>query len=193
MAQGVQAEVTQVLSRVSSGDRSAVDQLMPLVYETLRSLAGGYLRREKPGHTLQATELVHEAFLKLVRQDQVDWKGRTHFFAVGAVTMRRILVDHARAKQRKKRGGTLLPVVINEEQLSVSIQNHDDILAVDQALAKLAEIDARQARIVELRFFGGLTGEEIAEALGVSRRTVQQEWRIARAWLRARLSVQREQ
>ena len=191
MAVGVQAEVTQVLNQVSGGDRSAADRLMPLVYDTFRSLALNYMSREKPGHTLQATDLVHEAFLKLVDQNRVDWKGRTHFFAVGAVTMRRILVDHARTKGRKKRGGNL-PRVIESQELSVSIQSYEDMLALDDVLSELAQLHARQAQVVELRFFGGLTGKEIAEVLGVSRQTVQDEWRVARAWLRARLSGARE-
>ena len=192
MAAGVQAEVTHVLNQVSGGDRSAADRLMPLVYDTFRSLADRYMSRETPGHTMQPTDLVHEAFLKLVDQTRVDWKGRTHFFAVGAVTMRRILVNHAKAKGRQKRGGNL-PSVIQSEELAISIQSYEDILAIDQVLEELAQRNARHAQIVELRFFGGLGGDEIAEALGVSRRTVTEQWRIARAWLRARLSGKKEQ
>ena len=181
------SEITQVLSSISQGDRSAVERLMPLVYDEFRALASNYLRRESPGHTLQPTALVNEAFLKLVDQKNVDWQGKSHFFAIGAQAMRRILVDHARSKHREKRGGDRQKISLNEE-ITLSPQRDEDLMAVDEALEKLADLDARQAKIVELRFFGGLTVQEVAEVLGVSKRTVEAEWTMVKAWLRRELS-----
>lgn len=181
------SEVTQVLRRISKGEREAVEQLVPMIYDEFRALAGSYLRRESPGHTLQPTALVNEAFLKLVDQKNVDWQGRSHFFAVGAQAMRRILVDHARGKSREKRGGDRQKISLNEE-ITLSPQRDEDLLAVDEALVKLSKIDPRQARIVELRFFGGMTVQEVAEVLGVSKRTVEAEWTMVRAWLRRELT-----
>ena len=145
------------------------------------------LRQEVPGHTLQPTALVNEAYLKLVDQTRVDWQGRTHFFAVGAKMMRRILVDHARKKKRLKRGGGIHRVSLGEE-VQVSKSNDEDVLAIEEALEKLAKQDPRQAQIVELRFYGGLTVEEVAQVLHVSKRTVESEWTILKAWLRRELS-----
>ena len=181
------SKTTEFLRELSAGDSSAADRLMPLVYTELREIAQGCLRRERPGHTLQPTALVHEVFLKLVDQTGVDYRGRTHFLAVSAQAMRRILVDHARARARDKRGGGR-PRIELDESLTVSARRDEDLLALDEALEKLAQLDPRQAKIVELRFFGGLTVEDVAEALGVSKRTIESEWTMVRAWLRRELS-----
>ena len=159
------SEITQILQSISKGDRGAVHRLMPLVYDELRSVAGSLMRSERRDHTFQPTELVNEAFLRLADTAQVDWKGRSHFFAIGARLMRRILVDHARAKLRKKRGWRPRRVELRET-LVVSTNRLEDVLALDEALEKLARFDDRQARIVELRFFAGLTVKEVAEVLG---------------------------
>jgi RNA polymerase sigma factor (TIGR02999 family) len=182
------SEITQILQAAKAGDSSAVNKLMPLVYDELRSLAGRFMSRERPGHTLQPTELVNEAFLRLVDQTRVDWQGRTHFFAVGARVMRRILVDHARSKLRKKRGERPQRVELTEK-LTLTTDSLEDVLALDEALEKLNKVDPRQARIVEMRFFGGLTVSEVAEVLNVSKRTVEGEWTMVRAWLRRELSA----
>ncbi len=179
---------TEVLEAVTSGREHAADRLMPMLYDEFRRLAANYLQQETPGHTLRPTALVNEAYLKLINQDRVDWKGRTHFFAVGAQAMRRILVDHARSKHRLKRGGGRRKVSL-EEDLTLSPERDEDLLALDEALEKLARIDTRQARIVELRFFGGLTVAEVAQVIGVSERTVRNEWSMVRAWLRRELSA----
>ncbi|MGI9515437.1 MAG: sigma-70 family RNA polymerase sigma factor [Pirellulaceae bacterium] len=156
------------------------------VYDELRRLAASYLNYERPGHTLRPTGLVHEAYLKLAGQN-AEIAGRTHFFALAAQAMRRILVDHARTRNRVKRGGGLNRISF-DDALVVNLENEGDLLAVDEALSRLAELDPRQAQIVEMRFFGGMTVEEVAEALGLSRRTVEREWTMARAWLRQQLS-----
>ncbi|MDP6466783.1 MAG: sigma-70 family RNA polymerase sigma factor [Pirellulaceae bacterium] len=179
--------IAEILSNAAPGQPPDAEHLIPLVYDDLRDLAANYLRHETPGHTLQPTALVNEAFLKLVDQTRVNWQGRTHFFAVGAKVMRRILVDHARAKQRQKRGGDRQRIGLRDD-LRISTQRDEDLLAVDEAIAKLAECDLRQAKIVEMRFFGGLTVSEVAEVLGVSKRTVEAEWTMIRAWLRRELS-----
>lgn len=179
-------QLTQVLQQLSEGNHEAVDRLMPLVYDELRELAAQYMQREAKGHTLRSTALVNEAYVKLCGAD-TDWRGRTHFFAASAQAMRRILVDHARGKARIKRGGGLERVEFDEDLLGKE-QNSEDLLALDEALEKLAAVDQRQARIVELRFFGGLTTSEVAEALGISKRTVELEWKMIRAWLRRELS-----
>jgi RNA polymerase sigma factor (TIGR02999 family) len=178
---------TELVCAVRDGDRAAADELMPEVYNELRSLAASYLARETVNHTLQATALVNEAYLKMVDQTRVDWQGRTHFFAVAAQSMRRILVDHARTRRRKKRGGDRRRIVL-DDHLQLSVQRDDDVLALDEALHVLAQRDERQARIVELRFFGGLTVEEVALVLGVSKRTVEAEWTMIKAWLRRELA-----
>jgi RNA polymerase sigma factor (TIGR02999 family) len=180
-------DTSNLLARVSEGDKAAADKLIELLYDEFRHMAAAYLRREPEGITLQPTALVHEAFLKLVDQKRVDWKGRTHFLAVGAQAMRRILVDQARKRKRAKRGFGRRRVVLNE-QLALSTHNDRHLLAVDEALAELATIDPRQAEIVELRFFGGMTLAEVAAYLGVSKGTVDREWRMTRAWLRRELS-----
>ncbi len=182
------ADTTVLLTQASAGDSGAAETLMTVVYDEFRRIAAGQLRRESSGHTLQPTALVHEAYLKLIDQNRVNWQGRTHFLAVGAETMRRILVDHARRRDRTKRGGGRIRVQM-DENLNVSTQRDEDVLAMDEALVKLAELDPRQARIVELRFFAGMTTEEVAECLGISRATVDRQWRSARAWLRMQLST----
>jgi len=174
-------EVTQLLIDWSNGDQAALDQLIPLVYDELRRLARSYMRRERPGHTLQTSALMHEAYLRLVDQRNVQWQNRAHFFGVAAQLMRRILVDHARSRSRAKRGGKA-QIVSLAEPSTISAEL-SEVIAVDQALNGLAELDARKSRIVEMKFFGGLTNEEIAEVLSVTTRTVEREWRKAKAWL----------
>jgi RNA polymerase sigma factor (TIGR02999 family) len=175
-------DVTQVLEDLRKGDKRAADKLLPLVYDEFRALARHYLAQERMNHTLQPTALVHEAYMKLVDQTRVDWQGKSHFFAVAAQAMRRILVDHSLSRQRDKRGGGRARVVL-DEAVALSPQKDEDVLALDEALERLAALDARQARVVELRFFGGLSVEEVAQALGVSKRTVEGDWTFARAWL----------
>jgi RNA polymerase sigma-70 factor (ECF subfamily) len=181
MASG-SADVTALLTQLSKGDQSVVPKLMPVVYDELRRLAAGYLRQERPDHTLQPTALVNEAYLRLVEQRHTKWKNRAHFFGVAAQLMRRILVDHARGHLRKKRGGEQQKVAF-DEAVVFSQNRSAEVVAVDEALGRLAKFDPRQNRIVELRFFGGLTTEETAEVLGVSTRTVEREWTLAKAWL----------
>ena len=176
-------EVTQVLVDWNKGDQNAPDRLMPLVYEELRKLARNYLQRERSDHTLQATGLVHEAYLRLVDQDSMSWQNRAHFFAVAAQVMRRILVDHARSHRAEKRGGDREKIAF-DEALAPSDEKAVDLIALDDALQDLGRFDPRQSRIVELRFFGGLTNEEIGEVLEISPRTIKREWRLAKAWLR---------
>lgn len=182
-----QGDVTQLLSAVSAGDRGAVSELLPIVYDELKRRASAMMRREREGHTLQPTALVHEAFLELVHQDRVDWQGRAHFFAVASHLMRRILVDHARSRLREKRGGKAERISL-DEGLGLSVERDADVLALDEALKKLAEVDAQQAELVSMRFFGGLSVEECAAVLGVSKRTVEAEWTMIKAWLRRELS-----
>lgn len=175
--------VTDLLHDWSRGDRGALDSLMPAIYDELRRQAARYLRQERPGHTLQTTALIHEAYLRLVDQKNVQWQNRTHFFAIAAQLMRRILVDHARQRQAAKRGGDALRVTLNES-MALSEEPDVNLVALDEALNRLAEIDPQQARVVELRFFSGLSIEETAEALGISPRTVKRDWNVAKAWLR---------
>jgi RNA polymerase sigma factor (TIGR02999 family) len=179
-------EVTLLLSALTRGDDGAATKLIPVVYDELRRLAGSYMRRERVDHTLQATALVHEAYLKLVEQRSVDWQSRAHFFGVDAQLMRRILIDHARGHTRQKRGGEQKKVSL-DEAFVFSERQADELLAVDDSLKRLEEIDPRQARVVELRFFGGLSVEEAAEVLGVSPKTVKRDWSVAKAWLYADL------
>ena len=181
------AKVTQLLVELTGGNRAAVDELMPLVYQELKRIAGGQLRNERPGHTLQATGLVHEAYMKLVDQRAVSWQNRAHFFGVAAQVMRRILLDYAKSKHRDKRGGKLQRTVL-DEALVVSEDRSSDLVLIDEALTRLEQMDARQAKVVELRFFGGLSVEETAEAMGISTPTVKREWAMARAWLYGELS-----
>ena len=179
-------EVTLLLSALTRGEDGAATKLIPVVYDELRRLAGSYMRRERVDHTLQATALVHEAYLKLVEQRSVNWQSRAHFFGVAAQLMRRILIDHARGHSRQKRGGEQKKVSL-DEAFVFSERQADELLAVDDSLNRLAEIDPRQARVVELRFFGGLSVEETGEVLGVSPKTIKRDWSVAKAWLYADL------
>ena len=179
--------VTGLLARWSGGDKGALDELMPLVYNELRRIASNHLRRERPGHTLQTSAVVHEAFLRLVDQKGPHWQNRGHFYAVAAQMIRRILVDHARGRDRAKRGGGVLPVDL-DQALYISPQRGRELIALDDALTTLAKLDQQQCQVVEMRFFGGLTVEETAEALAISRTTVNRDWVTARAWLMRELS-----
>jgi len=184
-------EVTSLLAEMKLGHQDALGRLMPLVYAELRRLAGHYLRGERTGHTLQPTALVHEAFLRLVGQDRTDWQHRGQFIGVAAQLMRRNLVDYARQRAARKRAGS--PVTLDEERLGpgVGMDRTEEILAMEEVLDRLAKVDPQQARIVELRYFGGLAVEETAEVLEISPRTVKRDWAMARAWLRAELADQR--
>jgi RNA polymerase sigma factor (TIGR02999 family) len=187
MTQAYSAEVTGLLVAWSDGDQAALEKLMPLVYAELHRLARRYMRREHAGHTLQTSALVNEAYLRLIDARGVHWQNRTHFFAVSAQIMRRILVDFARAKQNLKRGAGARQVTL-DEALIVSSEIGSDLLALDEALEILAMLNPRQSRVVELRYFGGLNEEEVAEVLKVSPRTVRHDWSLARAWLYRELS-----
>jgi len=175
-------EVTGLLAAWSHGDQAALDKLTPLVYEELRRLAHHYMSRERPDHTLQTTALVNEAYLRLAAQKGVHWQNRAHFFAVSAQVMRHILIDHARGHAYAKRGGDLQRVSLDEAAV-MSLERAADLLALDDALNNLAALDPRKSRVVELRYFGGLSVEEIAEVLKLSPITVRREWRSAKAWL----------
>lgn len=176
------SDVTQILHEVCNGHDSAVGRLMPLVYDEMRALAETYLQQERPGHTLSATALVHEAYLRLVDQREDQWQNRAHFFAIAARAIRQILVDHARTRQARKRGGDWLRITL-DEQVDWRSGSQLDTLVLDDALNRLAALSERQAQVVELRFFGGLSVEETAHVIGVSERTVKGDWKVARAWL----------
>jgi RNA polymerase sigma-70 factor (ECF subfamily) len=180
-------EATQILLNLCEGDRSAVDRLMPLVYDDFHAVAARQLAGERRGYTLQPTELVHEAYLRLTNQARVQWKSRMHFLAIGAQVIRRILLDYARNRGRAKRGGGIARVELNES-VAAAPQRNDDREALGEALKRLATLDPRQARIVEMRFVGGMTVDEIATATGLSKRTIEGEWAMARAWLRHELT-----
>src|SRR5712692_138984 len=180
-------EVTQLLIAWSKGDKAARDKLTPLVYEELRRLAHHYMSHERPGHTLQTTALINEAYLRLVNRKGVHWQNRAHFFAIAATLMRSILVDHARSHAYAKRGGGARKIALDEAMI-ISQQRAAEVVALDDALKELADFDPQQSRIVELRFFGGLTIEETAEALDLSPATIKREWNTARAWLYRELS-----
>jgi RNA polymerase sigma factor (TIGR02999 family) len=180
-----QANVTALLSEFVKGNQDAADELAPVVYDELKRLARRYMRRERPDHTLQTTALVHEAYLKLVRQS-VDWQCRSHFFGIAAQMMRRILIDHARGHLREKRGGVQEVLPLNEA-LVFSPEHSEELIKLHEALERLSLLDPRQARIVELRFFGGLNVEETAELLGISAKTVKRDWAVAKVWLRGEL------
>ena len=180
-------EVTQLLQRWRAGDRQALDALLPLIYQELRRLAHAQLRQERPDHTLQSAALVHEAYLRLIGLHPPQWESRTHFFAVAARLMRQILVDYARRHGAAKRGGGAATVSLDDAQ-RVSSRAAVDVVALDEALTALATFDARQSRVVELRFFGGLTLEEISAALEIAPATVQRDWTAARAWLHREMS-----
>jgi RNA polymerase sigma factor (TIGR02999 family) len=182
-----QSEITQLLQEWCAGRQQALDRLLPEIYGELRTLASSYLRRERSDHTLQATALVHEAFLKLIDQRSVRWQNRAHFFGIAAQMMRRILVDHARAHTAAKRGSGEAHVSL-DDALLIAPSADVDVLALDEALTRLAVIDPQQSRVVELRFFGGLTMDETAEVLGISPATVGREWTVAKAWLYSELT-----
>lgn len=183
----LQPDVTQLLVNWSKGDRQALEQLTPLVYGELRRLASRYLRRERPGHTLQSTALVHEAYLRLIDQRYVQWQNRAHFFGIAAQIIRRILVDHARAHQAQKRGADAC-VLSLDEAVAAPVKRDLNLVALDDALEDLARLDPQQSRIVELRFFTGLSIDETAEVLGISPATVKRDWVVAKAWLHRQLS-----
>lgn len=180
------AEITRILTQLRDGDQQAAEQLLPLVYDRLREIARRQFRRERKNHTLQPTALVHQAYLEMVEHDAVDYQARTHFFATAAKIMRQLLVDHARSKMRRKREGSRRRVPLHDDVLT--LERDEDVLRVEEALEKLAVIDPRQATIVELRFFGGMTVDEVAAVLKVSKRTVEAEWTMIRAWLRKELA-----
>lgn len=180
-------QVTQILGDLSGGERSAVERLLPFVYKELRSLAGSYLQNARANHTLQPTALVHEAYLRLVRSD-ASWSSRKHFFDVAAMAMRQLLTDHARSKATEKRGGKARRMSITINDMPSDVASDVDVIALDEALTRLSNLDARQARIVELRYLAGLSVEETADVLETSPRTVKREWRVAKAWLRTQLS-----
>ncbi len=177
-----------MLREWSDGKQEALDNLLPLVYDELHRQASRFLRKERQGHTLQTTALINEAYLKLIDRRDVNWESRTHFFAVAAQAMRRILVDYARAKHREKRGGDNIKLSLEDATLIATKEKGVDLIALDEALDKLAERDEQQARVVELRYFSGLSLEETADALHVSRATVARDWEAARAWLHRQLT-----
>jgi RNA polymerase sigma factor (TIGR02999 family) len=184
MAYGPAPDVTRLLLSWSQGNQAALDELMPLVYGELRRLASAYLRRERSNHTLQSTALVHEAFMRLVNQQEVQWRNRAHFFAIAAQMIRRILVDYARAQHTEKRGSGSVKLELDEAMAAPLASGFDlDLLALNDALDQLSQLDARQSRIVELRFFAGLSIEETAEVMKLSPASIKREWNTARAWL----------
>jgi RNA polymerase sigma factor (TIGR02999 family) len=182
------SEVTALLQAHGAGDAGALDELLPHLYNELRRIARNRLRRERPGHTLAVTDLVHEAFLKLVPLDRVDWRSRTHFFAIASRAMRNVLVDHAVRRRAAKRGAGAHVLSIVED-VARTEEPLDDLIALSEALGRLEQLDARQAQVVECRFFGGLTLEETAEALNTSPATVSRDWAFARAWLHNELGA----
>ena len=184
-------QVTELLVAAKGGDRNAFDRLLPAVYGQLRNLARRQLGRERHGHTLLATDLVHEAYMKLVDQARVEWQGRAHFFAVASRAMRQVLIDYARKRTAEKRGGDLLRTTLGD-QIFAATYSPEQLLALDQALDRLAELDERLPRVVEMRFFAGLKEKEIAEVLGTSERTIQRDWARARAWLYKELYPEQE-
>lgn len=184
------ATVTELLHAWSDGDKAALDQLVAVVYDELRRQASRYLRREQGGHTLQTTALVNEAYMRLVDQKNIRWQNRAQFFGIAAQLMRRILVDHARAKHRAKRGGRDIRVTL-DEAMAIAANQEIDLIALDAALERLAQIDEQQSKVVEMRFFSGLNVEETAEVLGVSPATVKRDWNVAKAWLYREMTGER--
>jgi RNA polymerase sigma factor (TIGR02999 family) len=182
--------VTDLLQAWASGDSAALDKLVPVVYEELREQARRYLRRERPGHTLQTTDLVHETYMRLVGQRQANWQNRAQFFGVAAQIMRRVLIDHARSKHAAKRGGVAIQITLDDatETEERDVDLDVDLFELDEALTRLTALDPQQAKVVELRYFTGLGIEEAAQVLGISPATVKREWAMARAWLRRELS-----
>jgi RNA polymerase sigma factor (TIGR02999 family) len=188
MSESGAGQITALLIDWSNGDEVAFEHLMPLVYDELRQMARKYMRRQPSGHTFQTTELIHEAYLKLARQDEQNWQNRAHFFGVASKAMRHILVDYARSKQSQKRGGWQEKVTLSDAT-AISGGHAKEIIALDDALKTLASLDERKGRIVELKYFGGITNDEIAEVLNVSTETVKRDWRFARTWLLRELST----
>jgi RNA polymerase sigma factor (TIGR02999 family) len=183
--------ITQKLQAWSEGDKQALDELLPIVYDELHRQASRYLRRERPDHTIQTTALINEVYIKLIEQKEIHWQNRAHFFGIAARLMRQILIDHARTKHREKRGGDDLQIPL-EEVTMIAVDNRDfNLLALDEALTRLAVIDEQQSRVVELRYFGGLSIEETAKALHISTATVKRDWQMAKAWLHHELTKQR--
>ena len=180
-------QITALLIDWSNGDEIAFEQLMPLVYDELRRMARRYLRREPSGHTFQTTELIHEAYLKIAGREGRNWENRSHFFGVASRAMRHILVDYARSKHRQKRGGMAERITLTEN-LKTAANRSEEIIALDEALKQLAALDERKTQVVEMKFFGGLTTEEIAEVLKISPETVKRDWRFARTWLLRQLA-----
>lgn len=176
-------QITQMLLELTDGNKEVVNQILPHIYDELRKLASSYLRKERSNHTLQPTALVHEAYMKLIDQNRVQWQNRAHFFGIAAQVMRRILMDHARKHTADKRGGEFEKLPIEEEILIVSQDKSSELIALDEALEELAKIDPDKAKIVELRYFGGLSIEETAEVMGVSVPTINRHWKMAKAWL----------
>ena len=181
-------DVTILLRKLTDGDKAAPEELMPLVYDELRRLARGYMKNERTGHTLQATALVHEAYIRLVDWENVTWQNRAHFFAVAAQMMRKVLVDHARSRDAQKRGGGAQKLALDEAVSFPTAKREVDLIALDEALQSLAELDPIQAQVVELRFFGGLTIEEAAHALDTTPAIIRREWTVAKAWLNREIS-----
>ena len=180
--------ITRMLKDWSGGNREALDELLPFVYNELHRQASRYLRRERNDHTLQTTALINEAYMKLIDQSEVEWQNRAHFFAIAAQTMRRILVDYARTRKREKRGGDDVKLQLDDAMNVSTKEKSIDLVALDEALNRLAEFDERQAKVVELRYFSGMTEEETAEVLGISPATVRRDWNMAKAWLYGQLS-----
>ncbi len=180
---GDPSPVTRLLREASFGNRTALDDVLPLVYDELKSLARSHLRRERAEHTLNATALVHEAWVRLVGQDQVEWAGRSHFYGIAAQAMRRVLVNYAEARNALKRGGGAEHLALDEARAALSVDEATDLLELDEALRRLQDFNERGARVVECRFFGGLSYDEIADVLGVSKITVRRSWEVAKAWL----------
>ena len=181
-------DVTLMLKEWSGGNAEVLDDLMPLVYDELRRQASRFLRKERPDHTLQATALINEAYLKLIDQRGTRWQNRAHFFAIASVAMRRILVDYAKGRHREKRGGAAENLPLDDALQIASNEKSIDLVALDEALDQLAKFDARQAKVVELRYFSGLSIDETAEVLGVSNATVRLDWNLAKAWLRKEIA-----
>ncbi|MGA7411990.1 MAG: sigma-70 family RNA polymerase sigma factor [Bryobacteraceae bacterium] len=184
-------DVTRLLAQLRGGNQDAANQLVPLIYKELRRMARSYMRQERPGHTLQATALVHEAYMRLAAGDQGPWQNRAHFFAHAAHAMRQVLMDCARRRHADKRGGGEARKVQIDAELLIAADKLEDVIAIDEALDRLARIDPRQSRLVELRFFAGMDVEEAAEVMGVSPVTIKREWRSAKAWLHQNLATAR--
>jgi len=182
-------DVTRLLVQLRAGNQGVADQLVPLIYAELRRIAGSQMARERSGHTLQATAVVHEAYMRLAGEQDIEWQNRAHFFAIAAKTMRRVLLEYARQRRAGKRGGEAARKVDLDAELLIGDDRIEDVVALDEVLARLSEMDPEQGRVVELRFFAGLNVDETAEVMGISPRTVKREWRLAKAWLQLELAA----